>query len=330
MKDTERAMRGYLASSLYTETHPGGEPGPHPSVVDERVVLAGIDGSEFAVRAARWAAREAARRSIPLRLVHVCAPLYPGMVSSGSAPAKPEDILVRQGRNFLRAAAAASVAAEPAVRVREEVLIGSPAKTLIEQTASAELAVLGSRGRVGLDRLLTGSVADAVATHGRCPIAVIRTEPDPGESRPVVVGVDDSADGEAALAYAFEECAATKAPLIAVRSWRDPSADDAWSGIPSTIDLEQIEAGEERGLNAILDAWRKRYPEVTVTSTVVRSNRPADAVLRAAKNARLIVVGSHGRGVFTRALLGSTSRTVLHHAESPVVVAHPAVESAHS
>jgi nucleotide-binding universal stress UspA family protein len=64
---------------------------------------------------------------------------------------------------------------------------------------------------------------------------------------------------------------------------------------------------------------RQRYPRTPIRSVVVR-DRPAHALLDHAQAAQLVVVGRQGRGGFAGMLLGSTSRTVLHGAQCPVML----------
>ena len=72
-----------------------------------------------------------------------------------------------------------------------------------------------------------------------------------------------------------------------------------------------------------LDPWSQRYPDVHADVRVVRGN-PTRALLAAAAEARLVVLGSRGRGAPARALFGSTSREVLRLCPVPVVVVSPA------
>ena len=62
-----------------------------------------------------------------------------------------------------------------------------------------------------------------------------------------------------------------------------------------------------------------RYPDIVVHQLVQRGH-PAAVLIEQAKGADLLVVGSHGRGGFIGALLGSVSQHSVHHATCPVVV----------
>jgi hypothetical protein len=112
-----------------------------------------------------------------------------------------------EGRRWLSDAAATAQQAAPGVVVSTELATGFAAEQLIGRSASAELVVLGSRGLGGFTGLLVGSIAVAVATHGHCPLVVVRgdafetansneAEHDAGTDalagKPVVVGVDGS------------------------------------------------------------------------------------------------------------------------------------------
>ncbi|MFD0487440.1 universal stress protein [Saccharopolyspora spinosporotrichia] len=70
----------------------------------------------------------------------------------------------------------------------------------------------------------------------------------------------------------------------------------------------------------ILAGYRERYPEVSVHQEVATSQPAAEALLTAAENADLLIVGTHGRGTFRATLLGSVSHAVVHYAPCPVAV----------
>jgi len=152
-------------------------------------VVVGVDGSASAVHAVHWAALEAARRDAPLLLVHVWTPV-PASVPHAAALGPYEDGLITQGRQWLTEASEIAAGAAPGVPTSSRLMSGSAAGHLIGTSASAALLVLGSRGLGGFTGLVVGSIAVAVATHGHCPVVVVRgTDPQepPRQDGPVVV-----------------------------------------------------------------------------------------------------------------------------------------------
>ena len=142
-----------------------------------------------------------------------------------------------------------------------------------------------------------------------------------------MVGVDDSPTSEAALAFAFETAARWRAGLIAVHSWNDVRVDAAVPVHDMIIDKSAIDRAEQLELAARLRVWQGRFPDVAVQRAVVRG-RPAPGLIQFASEARLIVVGSRGRGPFTGLLFGSTGQTLLARAGCPVVIARRQAGSA--
>ncbi|MEU7531454.1 universal stress protein [Saccharothrix sp. NPDC042600] len=281
-------------------------------------IVVGVDGSASALSAVAWAAREAERHRVPLRLVHaylVPTRGYPEIVLTGH---EVRHAIEEQGRRWLaEAEAAAKAAADVPVEVSLE--FAGAAGAMVWESERARLVVLGSRGLGGFSGLVVGSVAVALAAHGKCPVVVVRGED--REDGPVVVGVDGSPASEEAVDFAFEAASSRNAPLKAVHVWSDFLVDGPY-GSRLTVDWDQVEAAEERVLAERLAGHAEKYPDVVVERLVVR-DRPVRALLAAAEGARLLVVGSRGHGGFTGMLLGSTSQALVHHATCPLAVVRP-------
>jgi len=277
--------------------------------MNERAVVAGVDGSESALRAARWAAREAQRRHAPLRLVAAVGQATAMQLGDPWMTAGLREMLHRQAREYL-AAAAWVVDAMP----EQDVLDGSAIHCLEKESRSAQLVVIGGRGLGGIGGLLVGSVAVALAAHGACPVVVDRGRA--GADGPVVVGIDGSPSSEPALAFAFEAAALRRAPLLAVHAWWDLLIDPVT--LPS-VDWEAVAQSEQLALAERLAGWQEKCPDVEVDRLVVR-HRPAGVLVEQSKRAQLVVVGSRGRGEVSSLVLGSVSHAVLHRADCPVVV----------
>ena len=138
------------------------------------MIVVGIDGSESAARALRFAAQEARLRGRGLRVVgawHVPATVYAG------GPMAPSGIGHAEFEYSMRIAAerqvAEGLAAFPDVNRELVIAKGDAAEVLLEQAADADMLVLGSRGLGGLRGLLLGSVGHECARQATCPVVIV-------------------------------------------------------------------------------------------------------------------------------------------------------------
>lgn len=284
-----------------------------------RTVVVGVDGSESATEAVRWAAPEAVRRGVPLRVVTAFAwppergPGHPGL-------GEPYwQVLLERSRGLLAAAATSARETAPGAEVAEQLVLGSPIGVLSVESRRAQLVVIGNRGRGGVTGLLAGSVAVGLAGHVSCPVVVVRGAglADAGHADlPVVVGVDGSPASEAALAFAFDAASVRAVPLLAVHTWWDLVLDPLAA---SLTDWDLIEADEQVVLAECLAGWGAKYPDVRVHRLVQRE-RPAHTLVAQSARAQLVVVGSRGRGALAGLVLGSVSHALLHRSLCPVAV----------
>jgi nucleotide-binding universal stress UspA family protein len=285
-----------------------------------RPVVAGVDGSASALDAVVWAAGEAARRRVALRLVTAFGWVDEHPVGHPAAGAAYRDELREAAARHLDEAVAAARSAAPGLEVGHEVVVGYPMGVLAAEARAAQLLVVGDRSRGGFAGLLLGSVAVAMAAHAACPVVVVRGgEPDSSATRPVVVGVDGSPTGEAALAFAYEAAAVRGAALVAVHAWADSVADVP---VAALVDWAAVEQEERQVLAERLAGWAEKYPDVAVQRVVVRAH-PVPALVERTRGAQLLVVGSRGRGGLAGLLLGSVSHGVLHRSHCPVAVVRP-------
>ncbi|SFB00654.1 Nucleotide-binding universal stress protein, UspA family [Amycolatopsis marina] len=279
-------------------------------------IVVGVDGSERALDAVRWAAREAAGWNTPLRLVSASG--YPDLYIGATLPPPGGllDELEQHGNNVVHEAELAA-AAEADVEIHTQVTPDSPIPFLIEASTTARMVVLGASGRGGFVGLLVGSTTIALAAHAHCPVVSVRGQPAP--EGPVVVGVDGSELSEDAIEFAFEEAALRDAELVAVHTWSDADTEAVFSETRLQFEWEPLEEAEQRVLAERLAGWQERHPDVRVRRVVER-DKPRHQLLELSRGAQLLVVGSRGRGGFRGMLMGSTSQALLHHAECPVMV----------
>ena len=285
----------------------------------QRTVVAGVDGSECGLQAVRWAAAEALRRQLPLRLVAAHAWPSGGLVGDPGLGVDYRAVLRDVVLGHLATAAADARQVAPELDIEQVEVTGYPVPVLLGESAHAEIVVLGDRGLGGFTGLLIGSVAVEVTAHASCPVIVVRgSEPDRTGPRPepVVVGVDGSPTSEAATAFAFEAASLRRVPLVAVHVWRDVLVDATMAPL---LDWDVIDSDEREVLAERLAGWTEKYPDVPVRRLVAR-DRPARALVEESGRAQLVVVGSRGRGGFRGLLLGSVSQALLHNAHCPVAV----------
>lgn len=278
-----------------------------------RAVVVGVDGTHSAQCAVRWGAAEASRRRVPLRLVTAYG-WPPERRFEGLDVALDGDQQSDRVRGELAGAAAIAELAAPGVRIERQATAGHPVSVLVDESGRAQLIVVGDRGAGRVEAAVAGSVAVAVATHATCPVVVVRgCERELWEvaTRPVVVGVDGSATGEAAIAFAFETASARGVSLVAVHAWPD-----------RTPDRPVTDSAERELLSQRLAGWTEKYPDVRVSQVVTRS-RPADGLLARAATAQLVVVGSRGWSGFSGLVLGSVSHALVHRSPCPVAVVRP-------
>jgi len=288
-----------------------------------RPVVVGVDGSGSAYRAVEWAAAEAARRGVALRLVSAFSwTTSDHPVRHDGRVAQYRDQLLEAARHRLSRAARIAEDTSPGIETAPQVEIGAPIEVLGSEARRAQLLVLGDRGLGGVTGLVLGSVAVALAARGACPVVIVR-----GETRntdgPVVVGTDGSPVSEAALGFAFDAAAVRGAELVALHAWSPTAVDKA---LEPMMDWDAVADEEDAVLAERLSGWGQKYPQITVRRSVVRDGA-ARALVDASRGAQLVVVGSRGRGNAAGLLLGSVSHGVLHAAQCPVAIVRPGTDS---
>jgi nucleotide-binding universal stress UspA family protein len=280
-------------------------------------IMVGVDGSAESHAAVRWAAQDAALRSLPLTLVCVESPAPATWAQAPALAQSPEEEHVDNRSLLDHASMLARDAVTTELLISTELLPpAAPVPTLVEQSKDAELIVVGSRGRGALSRSVMGSVSAGLIRHAHCPVALVRDEGPLPEQGSVLVGIDGSTS-DLATAIAFEQASLRHTDVLALHAWNDINMDTI-----SHYDWSPTDTKEGQLLTEALKSWRERYPDVPVQNLVV-SDRAAHAIVEAAESAQLVVVGSHGSGALAGALLGSVSNAVVQAVHKPVIVARP-------
>jgi nucleotide-binding universal stress UspA family protein len=142
----------------------------------------------------------------------------------------------------------------------------------------------------------------------------------------IVVGVDDSPEARAALRWGADQARRSAARLRVVHAFQPRHL----AGILGMAKLQPDDEWRAEAESALADIVSEEVSEFDgiELEAVTAQDGPAAAVLSAAEDAALVVVGSRGRGMAASALLGSVSSSILRHARCPVVVVPSAVDQA--
>jgi nucleotide-binding universal stress UspA family protein len=267
--------------------------------------VVGVDGTSCALDAVRWAVDEARRRGIGLTIVHA-APY-----ASGS-----EGFEAQRVRQILAVAYTVAHRAAPAVAVSTTSSPARPAEALAAAADAAPLLVLGIPTDSSYEILPT-SVALDVAGRASCPVTVVRGRLHTHDG-PVLAGIEDPVADAAVLDLAFCEAALHGNELVVLQAHGWLSEHRAGP----VADAERITR-----LTTALAPWSELHPQVKVTVSTPHED-PTTALLAAAHQAKLLVVGAHRSQAAARVLFGSHSRAMLRHSPVPVLVVSPNVRSA--
>ncbi|MFC7080660.1 universal stress protein [Halorussus caseinilyticus] len=284
-------------------------------------ILVPTDGSEHAERAAEHALSLARAFDSTVHFVNVVdVQTEGGLFSAGGVDREFVGRLEDRGREKI---ATLEELAESGDDVRTAVVKGRPSEGILDyaEENDADLVLMGTHGRTGLNRYVTGSVAERVVRLSDAPVFTVRAT----ERSVVGDGYDDvliPTDGsdcaDAAVAHGIaiaEQYDATVHAVNVMNVRAMTSADE----MPSQPTL--LETFEERGEEAT-EAVAERAREAGLDAvTAVWKGTPAVGLLDYAddEDVDLIAMGTHGRRGLDRYFLGSTTAKVVRASEVPVL-----------
>ncbi|MFI5911886.1 universal stress protein [Dactylosporangium sp. NPDC051541] len=275
-------------------------------------IIAGVDGSDAALAAARLAAAEAVAAHRSLRLVHARLPaaayalLLPPNIAADTAVAGR--MLTEAVRDDLRRR-------HPGLDVRAVVSETTPAAALLRASRSAGLLVVGRSGLHTARRGPAGSTAARVAISAACPVMVVGPTP-PARSE-VVLEFDPVEPDSPAVPFAF-----------AAAQWRGgglrvccvrPFESGRWPD----------DAAARQAVNEAIAGWRGELADVPVAVDVLTGIDPVARLLDASAEAGLMVVGDRDRGAQPRPAtapgpVGQLAEVLVRNAACPVAVVRSA------
>ena len=265
--------------------------------------IIGVDGSEQSRVALDWGLARAAESGASVELLHVADDsfLSESVAFLSEAQQASEQMLAAEREYALSTGFTGTITGTA--------VVGHPIAEVEEASKRADLVILGEHAGSKLAGSFFGTRAVKIAAVAHCPVAVVpfETEGDPAPG--VVVGVDGSDAAQKAVAYAAEQASRRGVPLIAVYAWMPPltpGLEYLWS--EELVESQRSAAEEAIAIGTA--GLASRYPDLEIERRIVQAP-PVAALLQAAENADMIVVGSRGRGGISRLLLGSVSHGVL-------------------
>ena len=252
------------------------------------------------------AAAEAGRRGTGVLLLHV--------VHGAGETQELDHALTEVGRQVLTAAAGRL---EGRVPYTTEIATGPVAATIAERVASDGLVVLERRDASTMERLLTMSVSTRVAAQAHAPVVVVPAGwTRPIEEQPVTVAVDEPLRVDAQVEAALATARSAKQRLVVLHAvWLAEAYQDiAFGNDTRTRWIAEAETALAHSLKS-LGAEKDVPDDIDVD---VQWRRPVEALVGATRTSALLVLGRRPGHLGVH--LGSLTRTVLRHAEGPVMV----------
>jgi len=298
---------GSVSAPAASDSSPDASP---PAAVG---VVVGVDLSPSSQGALNWAADTAAVYGVPLTLLVA----HPDAEGDVEVEEYAEDL-----EGGVQTAVAGVRARHPDLVVHGVRYPTPPVQSLLSASETAQLLVIGSRGWEGFTGLLVGSTALNVVPYAKCPVVVVHPGGTPdAEDGPhagqVVLAYDGSVSANAAAAVAIRHAAALGTGLAAITVHHRRKAS-------AVKQVDPVAAGPGSPTASfwapiILDG--NAFPSVPITYWEAEG-RPGAVLVEQSRGARLLALGSRGRGGFRGLVMGSVSQQLLAHAPCPVGVLH--------
>lgn len=267
-------------------------------------IIVGVTDAPVTDRAIGWAVARAAARGQRLELLAVI-----GGALGAVGETEVVDAAMLHTRDLLAAQVTRIKDAHPELEVSTRVEAGNPVSVLISASAQAALLVIGSDYRGPDGGPARGAHGIRIAAGASCPVVVIPDFDTAGRSG-VLVGVDGSPTSEHAVRFAAAEADRLGERLVAVSVWTPLAAPRNSVAVYPELYLTNMQAATEEILALALAGIASDYPDLEVERVAVRGY-PSQVLTEHGRAARMIVVGTHGRGAVARFLLGSISHEVL-------------------
>ncbi len=277
-------------------------------------ILVGIDGTERGERALEWAARYGAREGASLTLIAVVDP----------AAARAYGIDKQTGdaaiEGVLQEAKDKALAKYPGTEISTMISVGKVVDCLVDAAEGHDMVVMGSHHGASVGETVGGAKGLRVSVSIDVPTAVIPCdwEQDSANHR-IVVGVGPDESSINAIKFAVREAVTDGEQLDLVSGWGLPAIltkpAEAMGG-----GLDPVGEQYQRNLEQLAAELREGNEGLDVVAHAVEGSSPTHAILNYAKDAKLLVLGTHSRSALGRTLFGSVTHSVLLNLCVPTVI----------
>lgn len=269
----------------------------------ERIVV-GV-GDTTGQRAAEWAGWRARRRSARIELVRAFDMLE-------SDPLDNQARLDDLRRHLLSELSHTEVTTTLQMKTVPD--------ALTDAARHADLVVLGAHRDRPIRSTLRGSLPLRVASRSRAVTVIVPTDWQPTVAASVVVGLDEGDTSDSALEWGAREASALHGMLTVIHTWAVPPTSMA--DVPLLAEDAEVRESHRRELADAVERVRDAHPHLRVQAFL--EERPtAPALADHARDAALLVLGSHRRGPLTGLVMGSTARAVLARSSTPLCIVPP-------
>ncbi len=271
----------------------------------EKIVLA-IDGGTASAVALDWTITRASRKPVVVRLVTIDESESPGSTPTGRLEA-------------VRALGqAAGRLADVAPRSKIDMVLrrGNLADVLVDESATADLIVVGSNQVRALEGVFSATLPLRLARRSQCPVIVVPVGWRPSRG-PVVVGIDESTSA-AAREFADEEAERIGRPLVLARARELPPTITTQPGGPDALDEALREANSQILDGAAVTVARK-HGGLALKERLVHAP-PFRALAVEGRDTELVVIGTHHSQALAEWMLGSIGHDLVMHPPCPVAI----------
>lgn len=279
-------------------------------------ILVGIDGTPRGDCALEWAAREAERSGSSLALLAV---IDPAELRKGGITV---DAARESVKGTLETAEKTVAEKHPGIACDLVVAVGKIVDQVSAEADKHDMVVLGSHHGATIGETIGGAKGLRVSVLTKAPTVVVPSDWNPaaeGKSG-VVVGVGPDGVSEAAVAFGVRMALELGEHLSLVSAWGLPpllsKPAEAMGGSLGPVGVQFQQDLDER-----VTRLQGIYPDLKVSGHAVEGSSPSRVLLDYAKDASLLVLGTHARDALGRALFGSVSHSVLLNLNVPTVVA---------